>query len=68
MLDFNERLVKEHYEEMYWEQGMSLPQIAKELGIPYGTLYDDFKRFRIPRRNLHESLRNYWKQQKKKSL
>lgn len=42
---------------MYWEEGLSINQIAKRLGVSYTTVWDWMAMYGIPRRNRREATR-----------
>jgi len=48
-------LDKETLERMYWIEGKSQRQIAKELGVKYKTVYRSFRSFQIPVRRGSEA-------------
>lgn len=49
---------------LYWEQKMSVRQIAKELDIPKSTLHQQIVSFGIRTRNKKKAGLNYYKKNK----
>ena len=66
--DYGAEFSKKSYEDLYWEQGKSLPEIAKELKVPYSTIQQDFMKFRIKTRTKKQAIKLWWKRRKIKMI
>ena len=49
------KLDKEELRKLYWEDGLSLSQVAKKVGANYSVLQRRFKKYNIPVRTLSDS-------------
>ena len=70
---WEKRKVKEHpilkkniLYKLYWEQGKSVIEIGKELGVSEATVRKYMKRYGIPRRSRSEANTLRWKKQRKR--
>jgi len=60
------RISKEELTELYLNQQLSIPEIAKRYGLAHSTLWYYTKRYNIPRRSRSESLKIAYKQGRKR--
>lgn len=52
---------KEELEKLYWEKGLTIPEIAEMFGVAVSTAWLTFKRGGIPLRSRSETLKRNWR-------